>query len=222
MFSKIELKNKTQKAFEKYGVSSESAETIADVLVHTNLKAVDSHCVLRVEHYIKRIKMGGINISPQISKSVRLYTTSTIDDDNGFGHYIAKKVMQRAIEKAKDRRVGAVAVKNSSHCGALSYFVNQATEENLIGIATIHADKIVVPFDGAESFFGTNPIAFGFPVKEEEPLILDFATSTVALGKILNARETGESIPSGWGVDENDNDTNDPNAVVALTPFGGP
>ena len=222
MFSKIELKNKTQKAFEKYGVSSESAETIADVLVHTNLKAVDSHCVLRVEHYIKRIKMGGINISPQISKSVRLYTTSTIDDDNGFGHYIAKKVMQRAIEKAKDRRVGAVAVKNSSHCGALSYFVNQATEENLIGIATIHADKIVVPFDGAESFFGTNPIAFGFPVKEEEPLILDFATSTVALGKILNARETGESIPSGWGVDENGNDTNDPNAVVALTPFGGP
>lgn len=67
MFSKIELKNKTQKAFEKYGVSSESAETIAYVLVHANLRAVDSHGVLRVEHYIKRIKVGGINISPQIS-----------------------------------------------------------------------------------------------------------------------------------------------------------
>lgn len=222
MFSKIELKNTTQKVFEKYGLSEESAETIADVLVHANLRGVDSHGVLRVEHYIKRIKEGGINIHPQISETSSSVTTSTIDGDNGFGHYISKNAMNSAIGKAKSEGVGAVAVKNSSHCGALSYFVNQAAEEGLIGIAMTHADKIVVPYRGAESFFGTNPIAFGFPANEEEPLILDFATSTVALGKILNARETGESIPSGWGVDENGNDTNNPHEVVALTPFGGP
>ena len=222
MFSKKELKNTTQKIFEKYGLSEKSAEIIADVLVHANLRGVDSHGVLRVEHYIKRIKEGGINIQPQLSESESSITTSTIDGDNGFGHYIGKRAMKSAIDKAKTGGIGAVAVKNSSHCGALSYFVNQAAEEDLIGIAMTHADKIVVPFGGAESFFGTNPIAFGFPANEEDPLILDFATSTVALGKILNARENGESIPSGWGVDENGNDTNNPNEVVSLTPFGGP
>ena len=222
MFSKNELKNTTQKVFEKHGLSEKSAEIIADVLIHANLRGVDSHGVLRVEHYIKRIKEGGINIQPQLSESESSITTSTIDGDNGFGHYIGKRAMKSAIDKAKTGGVGAVAVKNSSHCGALSYFVNQAAEEDLIGIAMTHADKIVVPFGGAESFFGTNPIAFGFPANEEDPLILDFATSTVALGKILNARENGESIPSGWGVDENGNDTNNPNEVVSLTPFGGP
>ncbi|WP_462422147.1 ureidoglycolate dehydrogenase [Salinicoccus sp. Marseille-QA3877] len=222
MVSKIKLKNATQDVFKKYGLPEESAETIADVLVHANLRGVDSHGVLRIEHYIKRIKEGGINIQPRISESESSATTSTIDGDNGFGHYIAKKAMNSAIERAKAEGVGAVAVKNSSHCGALSYFVNQAAEDGLIGIAMTHADKIVVPFGGAESFFGTNPIAFGFPANKEEPLILDFATSTVALGKILNARETGESIPSGWGVDKDGNDTNNPNEVVALTPFGGP
>lgn len=222
MFSKIELKNTTQKIFEKYGLTEESAMTIADVLVHANLRGVDSHGVLRVEHYIKRIKEGGVNVHPQISETSSSPTTSTIDGDNGFGHYISKKAMKSAINKAKSEGIGAVAVKNSSHCGALSYFVNQAVEENLIGIAMTHADKIVVPFGGAESFFGTNPIAFGFPAKEEDPLILDFATSTVALGKVLNARENGENIPSGWGVDKDGNDTNNPDEVVSLTPFGGP
>lgn len=222
MIRKDELKDMTRKVFEKYGLSEEISETIADVLVHANLRGVDSHGVLRVEHYIKRMKEGGINIAPDLKESNSSASTSTIDGDNGFGHYISKKAMESAIAKAKTEGIGAVAVKNSSHCGALSYFVSQATDENLIGVAMTHADKIVVPFGGSESFFGTNPIAFGFPADKEEPVILDFATSTVALGKVLNAKEQGKSIPSGWGVDEDGSDTNNPDEVAALTPFGGP
>ncbi|KKK34995.1 ureidoglycolate dehydrogenase [Salinicoccus sediminis] len=222
MIRKDELKDMARKVFEKYGLSEEISETIADVLVHANLRGVDSHGVLRVEHYIKRMKEGGINIAPDLKESNSSASTSTIDGDNGFGHYISKKAMESAIAKAKTEGIGAVAVKNSSHCGALSYFVSQATDENLIGVAMTHADKIVVPFGGSESFFGTNPIAFGFPADKEEPVILDFATSTVALGKVLNAKEQGKSIPSGWGVDEDGSDTNNPDEVAALTPFGGP
>lgn len=222
MIKAEELKETTRKVFEEHGLSREISETIADVLVHANLRGVDSHGVLRVEHYIKRMKEGGINPAPDLKESNSSASTSTFDGDNGFGHYISKKAMESAIAKAKTEGIGAVAVKNSSHCGALSYFVSQATNENLIGVAMTHADKIVVPFGGSESFFGTNPIAFGFPADKEEPVILDFATSTVALGKVLNAKEQGKSIPSGWGVDENGGDTNNPDEVAALTPFGGP
>ncbi|GGP10159.1 ureidoglycolate dehydrogenase [Oceanobacillus neutriphilus] len=222
MISKKELQDITKKIFLKYGVTEEAAEVIADVLVHANLRGVDSHGVLRVEHYINRIQAGGINPAPALQVTKTSPSTSTLDGDNGFGHYISKSAMDIAIKQAKETGTGAVAVKNSSHCGALSYFVEQAAQNKLIGIAMTHTDKIVVPFGGSEPFFGTNPIAFGFPANKEEPVILDFATSTVALGKILNAKEKKESIPDGWGVDENGEATHDPNKVVALSPFGGP
>ncbi|QQK75712.1 ureidoglycolate dehydrogenase [Salicibibacter cibarius] len=216
-----ELKEKVIAKFIANGVRQDEAEIIADVLVHANLRGVDSHGVLRVEHYIERVKAGGLNIEAQSSLEKTSGNTGKYDGDNGFGHIISKRAMDEAISMAKESGTGAVAVKNSSHCGALSYFVNQATEEQLIGIAMSHADKVVVPYGGADSFFGTNPIAFGFPTKKEKPIVLDFATSNVALGKVLNAREKGEVIPEGWGVDATGIDTTDPNEVASLTPFGG-
>ncbi|WP_413377433.1 ureidoglycolate dehydrogenase [Alkalihalobacillus sp. 1P02AB] len=210
------------KLFVSNGVNKEEAEIVTDVLIHANLRGVDSHGVLRVEHYIKRIQEGGLNVQSKPNLTVTSPSTAIYDGDNGFGHVISKKAMEQAIEMAETTGIGVVAVRNSSHCGALSYFVNQATEAGLIGVAMAQTDKIVVPFGGAESFFGTNPIAFGFPAKKERSVILDLATSNVALGKILNAREYGTDIPLGWGVDTNGIETTDPNSVAYLSPFGGP
>ncbi|MBB6448687.1 LDH2 family malate/lactate/ureidoglycolate dehydrogenase [Geomicrobium halophilum] len=58
-----------------------------------------------------------------------------------------------------------------------------------------HTDKYIVPFCGAESFFGTNPIAFGVPTLQHKPIILDMATSNAAFGKVLKARESGNKSP---------------------------
>ncbi|WP_059105356.1 ureidoglycolate dehydrogenase [Shouchella shacheensis] len=215
------LKEKTISIFKANGVRQEEAEIVADVLVHANLRGVDSHGVLRVEHYIKRVQQGGLHIAAHPSMEQTTSSTATYDGDNGFGHVISKRAMEHATEMARGQGVGVVAVKNSSHCGALSYFVNQAAEKGMIGVAMAQTDKVVVPFGGAEPFFGTNPIAFGFPAKEEKPVILDLATSNVALGKILNAREYGKDIPPGWGVDAKGQTTTDPNDVSSLSPFGG-
>lgn len=75
---------------------------------------------------------------------------------------------------------------------------------------------------GEDSFLGTNPIAYGVPAKHKKPFILDMATSKVAFGKILQAREEGKEIPEGWGVDENGEAVTDPDKVVSLSTFGGP
>lgn len=215
------LKDLVINKFLKVGVREEEADAVADVLVHANLRGVDSHGVLRTEHYVKRIIHGGLNIrsNPTLEKTSN--TTALYDGDNGFGHYLSKKAMEFAIKTAKQQGIGVIGVKKSSHCGALSYFVKQAIDEKLIGIAMTHTDTIVVPFGAAEPYFGTNPIAFGFPSKNEKPIILDLATSNVAFGKILNAREYGKEIPNNWGVDKEGNPTTDPNDVSYLLPFGG-
>ncbi|ANU26648.1 ureidoglycolate dehydrogenase [Planococcus versutus] len=203
-------------------VRKEHASKIAEILIHADLRGVNSHGALRTEHYMKRLEAGGINPDPGIVFNPTGPVTGVVDGDDGFGHVVADIAMSHAIEMAKENGVGMVTVMNSSHCGALSYFVENATKHKLIGIAMTHTDKIVVPFGGKESFLGTNPIAYGVPGKSENPFILDMATSNVALGKILQRKEEGNDIPEGWGVDETGTPVTDPAKVVSLTPFGGP
>ncbi|WP_100012693.1 ureidoglycolate dehydrogenase [Lentibacillus sediminis] len=217
-----EVKNLVIGKLEQAGLKLDHAEKIADVLIHADLRGVSSHGVLRTEHYVNRLQQGGMNNDPNITVEKTGQVTAVVDGDNGFGHLIADKAMSTAIESAKENGVGMVTAMNSSHCGALSYFVNKAAEENLIGIAMTHTDKIVAPFGGKESFLGTNPIAYGVPAKKHRPFILDMATSAVALGKVLQYKEEGKEIPHGWGVDAQGNSTTDPAKVEALTPFGGP
>ncbi|ASS89880.1 ureidoglycolate dehydrogenase [Aeribacillus pallidus] len=217
-----ELKELVVKKLTKAGLSKEHASVVADVLVHADLRGVSSHGVLRTEHYVKRITEGGLNPNPKFSVIETGPCSAIFDGDDGMGHVITKEAMDYAIELADKKGIGMLTVVNSSHCGALSYFVEQAAQKNKIGIVMTHTDKIVVPFGGAEPFFGTNPIAFGFPAKKHRPIILDMATSNVAFGKILHAREEGKEIPADWGVDENGVPTTNPHKVAALLPFAGP
>ncbi len=204
------------------GINEEHATVVADVLVHANLRGVNSHGVLRTEHYIKRIKEGGLNLSPSFSVKDTGPCTAIFDGDNGLGHVVTKEAMDYAIKMAEKNGIGMVAVVNSSHCGALSYFAKQATQSGMIGMVQTQTDKVVVPYGGAKPYFGTNPIAYGFPAKNNKPIILDMATSNVAYGKVLHAREAAQSIPDSWGVDGEGMATTDPNKVEALLPFAGP
>lgn len=202
-------------------LNREHALVVADVLVHANLRGVDSHGVMRMEHYIRRLTAGGINPNAEIKIEETGSVTAIVDGDDGFGHAVAKAGMEAAIALAERSGVGVVTMKNSSHCGALSYFVHLAAQRQMIGMMMTNTDKFIVPFGAAEPFFGTNPLAFGFPAKSHPPIIVDMATSQAAVGKIFHAKEAGKPIPPDWGVDRSGKPTTDPSAVVALFPFGG-
>lgn len=216
-----EAKKLVVQKLEEAGLQQDHAEKVAEILVHADLRNVNSHGVLRTEHYVNRLKAGGINPNATIQFNKTGPVTGFVDGDDGFGHVIGDVAMKEAMKMAKENGVGMITAINSSHCGALSYFVQMAAEQNLIGIAMTHTDKIVVPFGGKEAFLGTNPIAYGVPAKTNKPFILDMATSNVAFGKILQYQEEQKDIPSGWGVDENGETVSDPAKVVSLLPFGG-
>ncbi|WP_202080222.1 ureidoglycolate dehydrogenase [Caldalkalibacillus salinus] len=200
----------------------EHAEVVADVLVHADLRGVSSHGVLRTEHYVRRLKEGSINPNPLFSMKETGPCSATFDGDDGMGHVVMKEAMDQAIDMARKNGIGTIGIVNSSHCGALSYFVQQAAEENIVGMAVTHTDNIVVPFGGAKPYFGTNPIAYGFPARNHKPVVLDMATSHVAFGKVLHAREAGKDIPNNWGVDASGQATTNPHDVSYLLPFAGP
>src|SRR5690625_4593166 len=205
----------------KINIPEEHAGIVADVLVHADLRNVNSHGVMRMKQYIERINSGGLNINPEISVQYNGSVTVMVEGDNGMGHIVAKRAMETAFHLVKENGAGLVGVRNSEHCGALSYYVELAANEDMVGVGTTNANKLVAPFGGSESFFGTNPIAYGFPAENHSPVILDMATSNVAFGKILHAREKGESIPDNWGVNSEGQPTTDPNEVSVLLPIAG-
>ncbi|MBM7564821.1 Ldh family oxidoreductase [Paenibacillus sacheonensis] len=203
------------------GVSERDAAVAADVLVHANLRGVDSHGVMRMPHYIDTIAANGLNVNPHMRIRDTGPVTAIVDGDDGLGHVVAEKAMSHAIEKAKLNGVGAVSAVNSSHCGALSYFVNMAADQGLIGVMMTNTDKMVAPFGGSAPYFGTNPMAFAFPAGDLPPIIVDMATSSVAYGKILDAIRQGKPIPPDWAVNEAGEPITDPALFSALLPFGG-
>jgi L-2-hydroxycarboxylate dehydrogenase (NAD+) len=81
----------------------------------------------------------------------------------------------------------------------------------------------VVPFGGKTATIGTNPHSWGFPTQDAIgfPIVVDWATSTVAMGRVQQFRREGKPLPPGCAVDAEGRETTDPNQAVALLPFGG-
>ncbi|RHW34834.1 ureidoglycolate dehydrogenase [Neobacillus notoginsengisoli] len=220
--TKEQLKDLVVNKLHKAGLLEEHAAGVADVLVHADARGVHSHGAMRVEYYAERIAKGGINNSPEFKFEKTGPCSAIFDGDNGAGHVVAKLAMDEAIKMAKENGIAVVGVRRIGHSGALSYFVQQAANEDLVGISVCQSDPMVVPFGGAEPYYGTNPIAFAAPGKDGEHITFDMATTVQAWGKILHARSKNEPIPADWAVDVNGEPTTDPFKVNALLPIAGP
>ncbi|TMX42115.1 ureidoglycolate dehydrogenase [Vibrio sp. Hep-1b-8] len=219
--NKEELRDLSITKLLEAGLEAEVASDVVDVLIHADKTGVHSHGVMRVDHYCHRLNEGGLNKSAEFSIEQISPSVAIFDADDGMGHPAMIAATNHAIELAKETGVGFVSVKNGSHCGALSYFMEQATEQGMIGMSMTQTDTCVAPYGSAERFLGTNPIAFGFPVKDSPPMIVDMATSATAFGKLLHAKETGQQIGENLAIDAEGNVTTDPHKVENLLTFGG-
>jgi len=203
----------------KLGLRPGDARLVAETLVQSNLRGVDSHGVVRLPHYATRLRNGTVKARPSITVARTGAATAMVEGDQGMGQLVALRAMEEAIALARESGVGAVGARNSSHCGACAYFVERAVEAGMVGVMLTHTDPIMVPPGMRKIFLGSNPIAFGAPGTDGPPVIIDMATTNVALGKVIVARLEGQSIPPDWGVDAAGRPATDPNAVVGLAPM---
>lgn len=219
-----ELEKFTHEILTEAGVSPPHAGTIAEALVRANLRGVDSHGVARLAVYVRNFEEGGFNPDPEITiTSGPSRGTFKVDADDGPGQAAALRGMEAAVERAAEMGMAAGVVSNSNHFGTAAFYTERAAETGCIGIAMTNVGPDVVPFNGQEPYFGTNPLSVSIPTHREFPITVDMATSVVAMGKVEHvAKETEESIPDHWAVDEEGNPTTDPHQVNALRPLGGP
>lgn len=214
------------KCFTQAGMSEEDAKTVTDTMVVADSRGIHSHGFLRLPIYIERIKKGFIATDANIEVIKDQNSISVLDGKYAAGQVIGKKAMKTSIDKAKQNGLGLSIVRNSNHFGIAAYYALMAAEQNMIGIVISNVEPLMPAIGGAEKLIGNNPIAIAAPNKEgKDPVVLDMALSNVPLGKILMASTKGESIPEGWGVNQNGEPTTDPNDVKNggfLYPVGGP
>jgi len=218
---KEKLKQLMKVKLHKAGLSDNHADMAAEILAWSDERGYHSHGAVRVEYYSERIAKGGITTNPEFKFEKTGPASGMYYGDNGCGYVAATFSMEEAIKMAKESGVAVVGVKNISHSGSLGYYVEMAAKEGLIGISLCQSDPMVVPYGGSESYYGTNPIAFGVPTADDRAVIFDMATTVQAWGKILFSRSKGEAIPDTWAVDEDGNPTTDSTKVNALVPAAG-
>jgi LDH2 family malate/lactate/ureidoglycolate dehydrogenase len=217
------LREFSTRIFLHFGVPRVDATQAADVLASADLRGIDSHGVARLTSYVDLLSEGLINPTPKIKILRSTPSTATIDGDNGLGLVVGPQANEIAMDMAAKAGSGWVSICNSNHFGIAGYYVLKALERDMIGMAMTNSTKLVTPLWGAERMLGTNPIAIAFPGKEEPPIVVDMATCAAAYGKIEMARRRGESIPQGWGIDNQGRVTTNPDDVVAggcLLPLG--
>ena len=212
------------------GVPAPDAAIIADVLIESDKRGIDSHGIGRLKPiYIDRIDKGILNPVTEIEIVKDEKAAAVIDGHDGMGHVIAFRAMDMAIRKAEEYGMGMVAVRNSSHYGIAGYYATMATERGMIGITGTNARPSIAPTFGVENMLGTNPLTIGIPTDDPFPFVIDAATSVSQRGKIEVYGRVGKDIPPGWVIDDEGNTRTDTEGILrdltlgkaALTPLGG-
>ncbi len=211
------------------GARDDYAAIVAEHLVNANLAGHDSHGVIRTPHYVRSIEKG--DLKPTAAPEIVAETASMaqVCGNWTFGQVIAKGATEIAIDKARAQGIGLVSMYHEGHTGRLGTYAEMGAAA---GMASMIWDgciggprSVVLPLNGTGRKIGANPIAIGFPSAAHGAVILDFATSISAAGKVMVAVDKGEQLPGDWIVDADWQPTSDPTQLAkggALRPMGLP
>ncbi len=208
------------------GAPDDIAAQVADVLVDNHLAGHDAHRILRIPEYVQSVRAGEIVPTARPRVLEESATHALVGGNWAFGQVTALFATDLAIQKAKRERVAVLSVVQAGHTGRLAAFTERGARQNVVMFMAIGTvDKpMTAPYGGAAPVLGTNPISFSIPNPAGAPVTLDFATSTIAAGKIKLAKAKHEQLPPDAILDRQGRASTDPQAFFeggCLRPFGG-
>ena len=218
------LRDFLARIFETAGCDAENASANAQGVVEADLRG---HHIQGTDHIystVRELRAGRLNgrANPKILNETA--ATACVDGDGGTGHVTGIFATDIAIRKARKAGIGAVGLVGGGDIFMLGYYAEHIARAGLVGMVFTNTFPIRVhPAGGIDPLLGTNPLAFSFPVAGQDPVVVDLATSTSAIGHVRIASYSNTPIPPGVAIDRQGNPTLDAQAALdgALTPLGG-
>lgn len=211
--SLVQLNRFIAACMQAVGASATDAEYMAGQLISSELAGHASHGLRRLPEYVDRALAGHAKPGAQATVDLDSGALVRLDAHETYGHFALRDATTLAVERSKKYGISAVAVHSSEYAGRLAPFCEQAAEAGVVTLIFGNnngAGQIVVPPGGTQARLSTNPLAAGVPRSEAPHLVIDFATSAVASGRLAEERDRGNKLSADWvGADG------------LLKPFGG-
>lgn len=212
------------------GSGADEADRLADHLVDADMCGHPSHGVGVLPIYFQNLERGLLhaNVRPLVVRDSG--PLLVFDGGFGYGQVVAGETTEAAIARARTTAVAVCGLRNCHHMGRIGAFGDQCAGAGLLSVHFVNvvSRPMVAPFGAASARMGTNPICIALPsvLSGGQPIILDFATSAIAVGKCRVAANRGERVPPNTLIDGGGNPTADPNVMFeapqgALLAFGG-
>lgn len=227
MSEKILVEAKTLEAFARdlfvaAGLPEKWAQAEAEVLVWADMRGLASHGVLRIPSYVAWMSRGLRRPDADIRVIAEKGSMAILEADRGPGLYVMRKAMDMAIARARDHALGWISVRQVTHTGAMGFYVRQAAEAGMVGIASCSSRPLMAYYGTKDAALGTTPIAIAAPRANGKPLVLDMASAAISIGAMAAARQAGRELPPDVALDDNGHVTTDPNRAVTPLPIAGP
>ena len=211
-------------ALEKAGAHSKMAEAAARHLVRAEEQGLPTHGMSRVPFYCGMLRKGRADGAAHPAMAAERAGACLIDNRDGLPYVSVEWAVEEIIQRARRNGIAFAGIRNSAHVGVLGIHLLPVAAAGLVGFAFTNSPAAIPPWGGKKALFGTNPVAAAFPRKNQDPLVIDLALTTVVRGKIMMAMRKGERIPEGWALDRHGKPTTDPKEAIehgSLFPVGG-
>ena len=222
------LRNFVQAIFEHLDTETETATTVAQHLVEANLKGHDSHGVGMIPSYVKNLQADLLKPNAAMNVLRDNGAVVMLDGQSGFGQRVGKEATEFAIKRAQEIGLACIGLRNAHHLGRIGTYGEQCAEAGMVSMHYVNVvghPPAVSPFGSREARMTTNPFCAVVPRDNAEPVILDMATSQIALGKVRVAYHKGLPVMDGALLDHEGLPTNNPKVMYekplgTLGPFG--
>ena len=219
-----EAKALAKAALIRAGCNDTNANSTASALVRSAADGQTGHGLSRITTYAPQVLSGKVN-----GKAIPVICPLApavigIDAAYGFAYPAIDLAIKDLPAIARRYGLASAVIKHSHHFGQAGAHVERLADQGLVALVFGNSPAGIAFWGGKTPKMGTNPVAFAAPIEGATPLVIDFATSVAARGKIVAAKRNHEAIPPDWAFDHTGSPTTDATMALegSMAPLGGP